>query len=66
MRIKTIEQNIALKQLKSTPRSMAVQLHPIRLGAQCLSGRVLNSRPKGGPRVRASPTSLRCVLEQEH
>ena len=56
----------ALKQLKSTPRSVAVQLHPIRLGAQYLSGRVLNSRPKGGPRVRASLALLRCVLEQEH
>ena len=30
VRIKTIEHNIALKQLKGTPRSMAVQLHPIR------------------------------------
>ena len=30
MRIKTIEQSIALKQLKGTPRSMAVQLHPLR------------------------------------
>ena len=30
MRIKTIEQTIALKQLKGTPRSMAVQLHPVR------------------------------------
>ena len=34
-------------------------------GAQWLSGRVLDSRPKG-PRVRASPASLPCVLEQEH
>ena len=66
MRIKTIEQNIALKQLKNTPRSMAVQLPPIRLGAQWLSGIGLNSRLKGGPRVRASPASLHCVLEQEH
>ena len=30
MRIQTTEQNIALKQLKGTPRSMAIQLHPIR------------------------------------
>ena len=30
MRIKTIENNIALKQLKGTPRSMTIQLHPIR------------------------------------
>ena len=31
-------------------------------GAQWLSGRVLDSRP----RVRASPASLSCVLKQEH
>ena len=31
------------------------------LGAQWLSGRVLDSRP----RVRASAASLRCVLEQD-
>ena len=31
-------------------------------GAQWLSGKVLDSRP----RVRASPASLRCVLKQEH
>ena len=35
-----------------------------RWGAQWLSGRVLDSRPKGreteGPRVRDSPASLRC------
>ena len=30
------------------------------LGAQWLSGRVLDLRPKG------SPASLRCVLEQDH
>ena len=35
------------------------------MGAQWLSGRVLDSRPKG-PRVLASPASLRCVFEQEH
>ena len=30
-------------------------------GAQWLSGRVLDSRPEGrGPRVRASPATLRC------
>ena len=33
------------------------------VGAQWLSGRVLDS--KEGRRVRASPASLRCVLEQD-
>ena len=31
-------------------------------GAQWLRGRVVDSRP----RVRASPASLRCILEQEY
>ena len=35
---------------------------PPDVGAQWLSDRVLDSRPG----VRASPASLRCVLEQEH
>ena len=41
------------------------------VGAQWLSGRVLDSRPSGCGlqterlRVRASPASLRCVLEQD-
>ena len=34
-------------------------------GEQWLSGRVLDSRSRG-PRVQASPASLRCILEQEH
>ena len=33
-----------------------------QLGAQWLDGRVLETE---GPRVRASPDSLRCVLEQD-
>ena len=37
----------------------------ISVGAQWLSGRVLDSTTDG-PRVRASPASLGCVLEQEH
>ena len=34
---------------------------PCLLGGQWLSGRMFDSRP----RVRASPESLRCVLEQD-
>ena len=33
------------------------------MGAQWLSGRVLDETER--PRVRASPASLRCVLEQD-
>ena len=41
------------------------------MGAQWLSGRMLDSRPMGGRfephrrQVRASQASLRCVLEQD-
>ena len=35
------------------------------LGAQWLSGRVLDSRPKGRD-FEPHPASLHCVLEQEH
>ena len=41
------------------------QNEPYIMGAQWLSGRVLDSRPKGRG-FRASPASLCCVLEQEH
>ena len=45
-----------------------VNLRPFKIsviGAQWLSGRMLDSRPRG-LRVQASPASLHCVLEQEH
>ena len=45
------------------PVQWRLKVHVILSGMQWLSGRVLDSRPRGG--WFESPASLRCVLEQD-
>ena len=51
--------NLSLKEALILSWTDNQKLHPF-VGAQWLSGRVLDSRPKG------REFELRCVLEQEH
>ena len=52
------------KATKQTAPQQPINPYLKEKGAQWLSGRVLDSRLRG-PGVRASPASLRCVLEQD-
>ena len=58
--VSTIKQRVKIV-IRGSYMSAHVLLKQVekKLGAQWLSGRVLDLRPKG-PRVRASPASLRC------
>ena len=56
LRVKNKEQNQRTRSIPEATLGPGLRL----MGAQWLSGRVLDSRPRG------SPASLCCVLEQEH